>query len=226
MKPSLTPSLTLACQTAPVQEINKKYVVAVDENMAGAIPFLEYIGHNVLRPERGQGDVSIHRFLNDLNQSESRQIVFFSRDRDFTKYHNRTYFLYFLNLPQTPTTSQMELARLVEMILETDLPKRDDPQFEIAIRHVFKQMDGNHVVEIESATPPTPPHKNRPTRYQDHLGAWWSYSHLNDDLKPKPPVAIFKCHDCQGVVTLEAILAPNAHHRTCAHLRGGVVNDG
>lgn len=124
-------------------------LIAVDENLFGTIRYLEYSGYSVLRIGRGTGDKAIHEQLENHAHSHDLKVAFFTRDKDFLKYLDRTYYLYLITLP--PTATQMEQARLIELTLEKDFPNRNDPQFEVNIRHVFRQMDGNHVVEIESA---------------------------------------------------------------------------
>ena len=126
-------------------------LLCVDENLFGTIPYLEYSGHLVLRIKRGTGDNSIHEQLDNHANGypEDIKVAFFTRDKDFLKYQDRSYYLYLITLPASAT--QMEQARLIELALEKDFPGRDNPQFEVNIRHVFRQMDGNHVVEIESA---------------------------------------------------------------------------
>ena len=124
-------------------------LIAVDENLFGTIRYLEYSGYSVLRIKRGEGDKAIHEQLENHAHTHDIKVAFFTRDKDFLKYLNRAYHLYLITLP--PSATQMEQARLIELVLEKDLPNRGDLQFEVNIRHVFRQMDGNHVVEIESA---------------------------------------------------------------------------
>ena len=126
-------------------------LIAVDENLFGTIPFLEYTGHQVIRAARGSKDDFVHHLLEAaaLDYLPDGKVAFFTRDKDFLKYQDRSYYLYLITLPASAT--QMEQARLIELALEKDFPGRDNPQFEVNIRHVFRQMDGNHVVEIESA---------------------------------------------------------------------------
>lgn len=124
-------------------------MIAVDENLFGTIRYLEYSGYPVLRITRGTGDNSIHDKLENHANNKEIKVAFFTRDKDFLKYQDRSYYLYLITLP--PTATQMEQARLIELAVARDFPGRNDPQFEVNIKHVFRQMDGNHVVEIESA---------------------------------------------------------------------------
>jgi len=98
----MQPSLVRPLRTHTVRKIDGSYILAVDENMTGTIPFLEYVGHNVLRPERGEDDDSIHDALNGIADEEHnpRRVVFFTQDRGFAKRENRKYYLYLMQMPK------------------------------------------------------------------------------------------------------------------------------
>jgi hypothetical protein len=210
-----------------------KTTVAVDENLFGTIPFLEYIGLEILRPKRGAGDQSIHDQLTLLADNGSDKVVFFTRDKDFLKYPARTYYLYMMTMK--PDTSQMDLARIIELMLNRDLPGRNDPQFEVRLRQVARvrpkpgmwELRKHQMVEVVAALAPNPPWIEQPTWYQDRMGGWWTYSHIDDSLEKKGtggPRAVFRCVDCQAMAILQDIPMINAqhsygaaHHQTCPH---------
>lgn len=129
--------------------------IILDENLHGLSKFLEYNRrHHIFRFDRGTSDHDIHQALMDMAKPtelnpHKRKVALFTQDHYFLQRLNRLYYLYHLHL--LPLTS-LDMARIIEHLIETDLPHRTEPGFEVKVRGLHNR-GGRSLVLLESAIP-------------------------------------------------------------------------